>query len=102
MKTWLMKCCNNIVTGPDSNTAVWTQQVMKSGSGAVSRWSLVAATLSLDGLGAVFAPRSPSECKVGGLGRAMNETKLMTDRTQTLGDVIFDVTYKATDERPKF
>ena len=29
MKTWLMKCCNNIVTGPDSNTAVWIRQVMK-------------------------------------------------------------------------
>jgi len=68
----------------------------------VLRWSLVAATLSLDGLGAVFAPRSPNECKVGGLGRTMNETKLMTDGTQTLGDVVYDVTYRTTDERPKF
>ena len=63
---------------------------------------LMAATLSLDGLGAVFAPRSPIECKVGGLGRTINETKLTTDRTQTLGDVVSDVTYKTTDERPKF
>ena len=68
----------------------------------MSRWSLVAATLSLDGLGAVFTPQSPSKCKVGGLGQTMNETKLMTDGTQTLGDVDYDVTHKTTDERPKF
>jgi len=102
MKTWLMKCCNNIVTEPDSNTAVWTQQVMKKRFRGGVALSLVAATLSLDGFGAVFTPRSPSECKVGGLGRTMNETKLKTDGTQTLGDVVHDVTYKTTDERPKF
>ena len=68
----------------------------------MSRWSLVAATLSLDGLGAVFALRLPSECKVDGLGRTINETKLMTDGTQTLDDVVSAVTYKTTDERPKF
>ena len=100
MKTWLITRCNDIVTAPDSNTAVWTKRMLKKRFRVGV--ALVAGGCYTESRRFGRSFRSASECKVGGLGRTMNETKLMTDGTQTLGDVVYDVTYKTTDERPKF
>ena len=89
MKTWLMKCCNNIVTEPDSNTAVWTQRVMKErfrgGVALVARGCYAESRR----FGRSFCSAVQANAESVVLRLTMIETKLMTDGTHTLEDVFF-------------